>query len=150
MRQNLSLGPRSNLEYYVNGGGFLSTKQMYFPDYRHFMGNEFFFQYAYPPDQFRMLQYYRYSTSSWFFQAHAIWTSQRFALTRIEALRITGISETLQLHYLRVPTIRNYTEAVYGIDDILRIIRLEAVAQFHGSHFKGMGWRMGTSIKFGR
>ena len=123
---------------------------MYFPDYRHFMGNEFFFQYAYPPDQFRMLQYYRYSTSSWFFQAHAIWTSQRFALTRIEALRITGISETLQLHYLRVPTIRNYTEAVYGIDDILRIIRLEAVAQFHGSHFKGMGWRVGTSIKFGR
>ncbi|MCF2518018.1 DUF5686 and carboxypeptidase regulatory-like domain-containing protein [Dyadobacter sp. CY351] len=150
IRQNLSLGPRSNLEYYVNGGGFLSTKQMYFPDYRHFMGNEFFFQYAYPPDQFRMLQYYRYSTSSWFFQAHATWTSQRFALTRIEALRITGISETLQLHYLRVPTIRNYTEAVYGIDDILRIIRLEAVAQFHGSHFKGMGWRVGTSIKFGR
>ncbi|MCF2504376.1 DUF5686 and carboxypeptidase regulatory-like domain-containing protein [Dyadobacter sp. CY107] len=150
MRQNLSLGPRSNLEYYVNGGGFLSTKQMYFPDYRHFMGNEFFFQYAYPPDQFRMLQYYRYSTSSWFFQAHAIWTSQRFALTRIEALRITGISETLQLHYLRVPTIRNYTESVYGIDDILRVIRLEAVARFHGSHFKGMGWRVGTSIKFGR
>lgn len=150
IRQNLSLGPRSNLEYYVNGGGFLSTKKMYFPDYRHFMGNEFFFQYAYPPDQFRMLQYYRYSTSSWFFQAHATWTSQRFALTRIEALRITGISETLQLHYLRVPTIRNYTEAVYGIDDILRIIRLEAVAQFHGSHFKGMGWRVGTSIKFGR
>lgn len=150
VRQNLSLGPRSNLEYFVNGGGFLSTKQMYFPDYRHFMGNEFFFQYAYPPDQFRMLQYYRYSTSSWFFQAHAIWTSQRFALTRIEALRITGISETLQLHYLRVPTIRNYTEAVYGIDDILRVIRLEAVAQFHGSHFKGMGWRVGTSIKFGR
>ncbi|MCF2493773.1 DUF5686 and carboxypeptidase regulatory-like domain-containing protein [Dyadobacter chenhuakuii] len=150
IRQNLSLGPRSNLEYYVNGGGFLSTKQMYFPDYRHFMGNEFFFQYAYPPDQFRMLQYYRYSTSSWFFQANATWTSQRFALTRIEALRVTGISETLQLHYLRVPTIRNYTEAVYGIDDILRIIRLEAVAQFHGSHFKGMGWRVGTSIKFGR
>ncbi|MCE7064360.1 DUF5686 and carboxypeptidase regulatory-like domain-containing protein [Dyadobacter sp. CY326] len=150
VRQDLNLGPRSNLEYYVNGGSFLSRKQMYFPDYRHFMGNEFFFQYAYPPDQFRMLSYYGYSTKSWFFQAHAIWTLQRFALTRIEALRITGISETLQLHYLRAPTIRNYSEVVYGIDNILRVIRLEAVAQFHGSHFIKMGWRVGTSIKFGR
>ncbi|QRR04341.1 carboxypeptidase-like regulatory domain-containing protein [Dyadobacter sandarakinus] len=150
IRQDLSLGPRSHLEYYVNGGGFLSTKKMYFPDYRHFMGNEFFFQYAYPPDQFRMLQYYRYSTDSWFFQAHAVWTMQHFLLTRVQALRVTGLSETLQLHYLRVPSIRNYSEVVYGLDDILRVIRLEAVAQFHGSHFKQMGFRVGTSIKFGR
>lgn len=150
MRQDMNLGPRSSLEYFVGGGGFLSKKQMYFPDYRHFMGNEFFFQYAYPPDQFRMLPYYRYSTAKWFFQAHAIWTMQHFALTRIQALRVTGMSETLQLHYLRAPTIRNYSEAVYGIDNILRVIRLEAVAQFHGTHFKGMGWRVGTSIKFGR
>lgn len=150
IRQDLNLGPRSNLEYFIGGGSFISTEKMYFPDYRHFMGNEFFFQYAYPPDQFRMLQYYRYSTSSWFFQAHAIWNLQRFALTRIEPLRLIGISETLQLHYLKVPTIRNYTEVVYGIDNIVRVIRLEAVAQFHGSHFKGMGFRLGTSIKFGR
>ncbi|WP_439584552.1 DUF5686 and carboxypeptidase regulatory-like domain-containing protein [Dyadobacter bucti] len=150
IRQDMNLGPRSSLEYFVSGGSFLSTKKMYFPDYRHFMGNEFFFQYTYPPDQFRMLQYYRYSTSSWFFQAHAVWNLQRFALTRIEPLRLIGISETLQLHYLKVPTIRNYTEVVYGIDNIVRVIRLEAVAQFHGSHFKGMGFRLGTSIKFGR
>lgn len=150
VRQNVNLGPRSNLEYYVNGGSFLSKTKLYFPDYRHFMGNEFFFQYAYPPDQFRMLPYYKYSTTSWFFQAHAIWTLQHFALTRLEALRITGISETIQLHYLRAPTIHNYTEAVYGIDNILRVIRLEAVAQFHGTHFQKMGWRIGTSIKFGR
>ena len=150
IRQNLSLGPRSNLEYLVNGGGFLNTKKMYFPDYQHFMGNEFFFQYVYPPDQFRMLPYYRYSTAKWFFQTHLTWSMQHFLLTRVQSLRVTGISETLQLHYLRVPTIRNYTEAVYGIDNIMRIVRLEAVAQFHGSHFQGMGWRIGASFRFGR
>jgi hypothetical protein len=150
IRQNLNLGPRSNLEYFVNGGAFLSKKQIYFPDYRHFMGNEFFFQYAYPPDQFRMLPYYLYSTSKRFFQVHAIWTLQRFALTRIQALRVMGISETLQLHYLSVPTMNNYEEMVYGIDDILRVIRLEGVVQFHGSHYKGIGFRIGTSLKFGR
>lgn len=150
IRQDLSLGPRSNLEYLVNGGGFLSTKKMYFPDYQHFMGNEFFFQYVYPPDQFRMLPYYRYSTAKWFFQTHLTWSMQHFLLTRVQSLRVTGISETLQLHYLRVPSIRNYTEAVYGIDNIMRIVRLEAVAQFHDAHFQGMGWRIGASFRFGR
>jgi hypothetical protein len=146
----MNLGPRSGLEYLVNGGGFLSKKQMYFPDYRHFMGNEFFFQYTYPPDQFRMLPYYSYSTASWFFQTHVTWSSQNFFLTRLQALRVTGLSETLQFHYLKAPTIRNYSELVYGIDNIYRVLRLEAVAQFHGGHFKKMGWRFGTSIPFGR
>ncbi|GGB90207.1 DUF5686 and carboxypeptidase regulatory-like domain-containing protein [Dyadobacter sediminis] len=149
-RQNLNLGPRSNLEYFVNAGAFLNKSQICFPDYRHFMGNEFFFQYAYPPDQFRMLPYYLYSTSKRFFQVHAVWTLQRFLLTRIQALRVTGISETLQLHYLSVPAMNNYEELVYGIDDILRVIRLEGVVQFHGSQYKGIGFRIGTSLRFGR
>ncbi|WP_221393921.1 DUF5686 and carboxypeptidase regulatory-like domain-containing protein [Dyadobacter sp. NIV53] len=150
IRQDLNLGPRSNLDYSLNGGGFLSKKHIYFQDYRHFMGNTFFLQWGDPPNQFRMLPYYRYSTAEWFFQAHAVWSLQHFLITRVEALRTTGISETLQLHYLKVPTIKNYTELVYGIDNILRILRLELVAQFHDSDFQGLGYRVGTSIRIGR
>lgn len=150
IRQDLNLGPRSSLDYSLNGGGFLSKKQIYFQDYRHFMGNEFFLQWGDPPNQFRMLPYYQYSTAQWFFQAHAVWSLQHFLITRIEALRVTGISETLQVHYLKVPTIQNYSELVYGIDNILRLVRLEVVAQFHDSHFQGMGYRIGTSIRIGR
>lgn len=150
IRQDLNIGPRSSLDYSFNGGGFLSKKHIYFQDYRHFMGNEFFLQWGDPSSQFRMLPYYRYSTAQWFFQAHAIWSLQHFLVTRIEQLRVTGLSETLQIHYLKVPTIKNYTEAVYGIDNILRLVRLELVAQFHGSHFQGLGYRIGTSIRIGR
>jgi hypothetical protein len=150
MRQDLKIGPRSNLDYTLNAGGFVRKKQMYFQDYRHFMGNEFFLQWGDPPNQYRMLPYYQYSTSKWFFQAHAVWSLQRFLITRIEPMRLTGISETLQLHYLRVPTIRNYTELVYGIDNIYRVLRLEAIGQFKGTVFQGMGFRIGTSIRIGR
>lgn len=150
IRQDLSLGPRSNLDYSVNGGGFLSKKKVYFQDYRHFMGNEFFLQWGDPPNQFRMLPYYKYSTADSFLQAHAVWSLQHFLITRLEALRITGISETIQLHYLKVPAIKNYTEVVYGIDNILRLIRLELVAQFHENNFQGLGYRVGTSIRIGR
>ena len=150
IRQNVNLGPRSNLDYSLNGGGFLSKKQIYFQDYRHFMGNEFFFQWGDPPYQFRMLPYYKYSTSEWFFQAHAVWSLQHFLLTRIEPLRVTGLSETLQIHYLKVPTISNYSELVYGIDNIYRVVRVEAVAQFHNGKYQRMGFRIGTNIRIGR
>jgi hypothetical protein len=114
------------------------------------MGNEFFFLWGDTPYQFKMLPYYTYSTSEWFFQAHAVWSLQHFLLTRIEPLRITGLSENLQLHYLRVPTIRNYSELVYGIANIYRVVKLEAVAQFHGTEFQRMGFRIGTTLRIGR
>jgi hypothetical protein len=150
IQQDLNLGPRSSLDYSLNGGGFVGRNKMYFPDYNHFMGNEFFFQWGYPVNQFRMLPYYRYSTSSWFFQAHAIWSLQHFLITRIEPLRLTGLTETIQVHYLKTPSISDYSELVYGVDKILRFVRIEAVAQFHGSEFQRMGFRIGSTIRFGR
>jgi hypothetical protein len=150
IRQNLNIGPRSNLDYSINGGGFLSKKKMYFNDYRHFMGNEFFFLWGDTPYQFKMLPYYEYSTAEWFFQAHAIWSLQHFLLTRIEPLRVTGLSENLQVHYLKAPTMRNYTELVYGIANIYRVVKVEVVGQFHGTEFQRMGLRIGTILKIGR
>ncbi|MCE7040705.1 DUF5686 and carboxypeptidase regulatory-like domain-containing protein [Dyadobacter sp. CY312] len=150
IRQNLNIGPRSSLDYSVNGGGFLSKNKLYFQDYRHFMGNEFFFLWGDTPHQFKMLPYYTYSTSEWFFQAHAVWSLQHFLLTRIEPLRVTGLSENLQIHYLKVPTISNYSELVYGIANIYRVVKLEAVAQFHGTEFQRMGFRIGTTLRIGR
>jgi hypothetical protein len=150
IRQDLRMGPRSSLDYTLNGGGFVRKKQMYFQDFRHFMGSEFFLQWGDPPNQFRMLPYYQYSTSEWFFQAHAVWSLQHFLITRIEPLRLTGISETMQLHYLKVPSIKNYSELVYGVENIYRIARVEVVGQFKGSDFQGLGFRIGTSIRIGR
>ena len=74
---------------------------------------------------------------------------QRFIVTRIPALRLTGIKETLQVHYLSVPTLKNYTELVYGIDNIVRLVRIELVSRFHGTEFKGLGFRIGTSFRIG-
>lgn len=150
IRQSLSLGPRSNLDYNVNGGGFLYKGKMYFRDYRHFMGNEFFFLWGDTPSHFKMLPYYKYSTAEWFVQAHATLSLQHFLVTRIEALRVTGLSENLQLHYLKAPTAPNYSELVYGIANIYRILKLEAVAQFHDQKFQKMGFRVGTNIRIGR
>ncbi len=106
IRQNLDTGPRSNLRLVVGGGGFLSQNSLYFPDYRHFMGNEFFFQNGDILTSFRMLPYYAYSTSQRFLQGHAVWSSQRFVLTRLPFVRLAGLSELVQVHYLSTPTVQ--------------------------------------------
>lgn len=149
IRQNLTIGPRIDFDYVVSGGGFLSAKKLYFTDYKHFMGGEFFILTGSPLSDFRMLPYYMHSTSSWFYQGHFMFSLQRFAVTRIPALRLTGIKETLQVHYLSVPTLKNYTELVYGIDNIIRLVRVELVGHFHGADFKGLGYRVGTSFRIG-
>jgi hypothetical protein len=149
IRQNLNLGPRVDLDYVVSGGGFLSAKKLYFTDYKHFMGGEFFLLTGSPLSDFRMLPYYLHSTSSWFYQGHAMMSLQRFMITRIPAVRLTGIKETLQVHYLSVPTLKNYTELVYGIDNIVRLVRVEVVGRFHDLDFKGFGFRIGTSFRIG-
>jgi hypothetical protein len=147
IRQNLDTGPRSNLRLAVGGGGFLSQKRMYFPDYRHFMGNEFFFQNGDILTSFRMLPYYEYSTAQRFLQGHAVWSSQRFVLTRLPFVRLAGLSELVQVHYLSTPTAKNYTELVYGLDGIIRLFRVEVVGQFVGNQYRGLGVRVGTTLR---
>lgn len=147
IRQNLDTGPRSNLRLMVSGGGFLSQKKLYFPDFRHFMGNEFFFQNGDMLTSFRMLPYYRYSTANRFLQGHAVWTSQRFVFTRLPFVRLAGLSELVQIHYLSTPAVKNYTELVYGVDGIIRLFRVEVVGQFIGNQYEGLGLRVGTTMR---
>ncbi|GHB75627.1 DUF5686 and carboxypeptidase regulatory-like domain-containing protein [Persicitalea jodogahamensis] len=147
IRQNFDTGPRSNLRLSVSGGSFLSQERMYFPDFRHFMGNEFFFQNGDMLTSFRMLPYYQYSTSNKFFQGHILWDSQRFVLTRLPFVRLAGLSEVLQVHYLSTPAVRNYTELVYGLDGIIRLFRVEVVGQFTGNRYQGLGLRVGTTLR---
>ncbi|GAB2778393.1 DUF5686 and carboxypeptidase regulatory-like domain-containing protein [Rhabdobacter roseus] len=149
---NQNLGPRSELSYALNAGAFLRARSLYFPDYRHFMGNEFFFLTGNPTTQFRMLPYYQYSTAKRFAQLHVVWSSQRFLITRIPALRLLGLKETLQTHALFTPQpVGAYTEVVYGIDGLLRLFRIEGVANFRpgtqaGVGYQGLGFRIGTTL----
>ena len=147
IRQNLDTGPRSNLRLAVSGGGFFSQKKLYFPDYRHFMGNEFFFQNGDILTSFRMLPYYQYSTADRFLQGHILWNSQRFVLTRLPFVRLAGLSEMLQVHYLSTPAVKNYTELAYGVDGIIRLFRVEVVGQFIGNAYQGVGLRIGTTLR---
>ncbi|WP_439555951.1 DUF5686 and carboxypeptidase regulatory-like domain-containing protein [Dyadobacter sp.] len=140
-------GIRSKLRYKVAVGSFLNADSLQFPDYQHFAGNRFFFQFGDPVGSFRMLDYYRYSTANKFAEVHVLSELRKFLLTQISWFRVMGIKENFMLHYLATPTSDNYAELGYGLDVGIRFpFRVEVVNSFEGFKYKDTVFRIGTTM----
>ncbi len=147
--QGFDTGVRSRLSYKVAAGGFLNNKSVFFPDFQHFPGNQFFFQYGDPIGTFRVLDYYRFSTADRFIEAHALTEMRQFLLTQIQWFRVMGIKENLIVHYLTTPTSNHYTELGYGIDVGIRFpLRLEILGSFQGFKYQRMAFIVGLTRNF--
>ncbi len=138
----------SDLQMSVSGGKFLNDKAVSFPDFKHFMGNRTILQSGDRLTGFRMLPYYRYSTSKQYIQAHLSFNSPKLFLTQLPLLRLAGLKEYLQGHMLHTPDTTFYTEQVYGIDGILKMFRVELVSHFDRDLYLGSGFRIGTVFTF--
>ena len=147
-------GIRSRLNYNLGAGAFLNDRKLYFPDFKHFAGNEFFFQQGDVVSGFRMLPYYQYSTGRRFAEAHVLAEFRKFLITQLTLVRLTGLKENVFVHYLYTPASKNYTEIGYGLDgvipQVLPFFRVEVISQWQNAEYKGLGFRIGTTLKFGR
>ena len=114
-------------------------------DYKHFTGNLSPFVTTDPVGSFRLLDYYKYSTSNQYFSANAHYHFRKFLVTQFPLIRVTGITENIFVNYLASPTSQNYTEVGYGLDGILRIFRLEAAAAFGDAKYLNYGFRIGIA-----
>lgn len=143
------IGIRSKLNYKVAAGSFLVNKALEFPDFQHFAGNQFFFQYGDPVGTFRMLDYYRYSTSKRFAEAHVLAELRKFLLTQITWFRVMGIKENFFANYLATPDSNNYGELGYALDIGIRFpFRVEVANSFEGFKYKHTVFRIGTTMNF--
>lgn len=142
-------GVRSKLSYKVAAGAFLNDRSVYFPDYQHFAGNRFFFQYGDPVGTFRMLDYFRFSTAKQFVEVHALAELRQFLLTQIQWFRVMGIKENFQMHYLATPASDNYLELGYGLDVGIRFpFRVEVVNSFEGFKYQRTTFIVGITRNF--
>jgi hypothetical protein len=138
------------LRYKLAVGSFLNGDSIQLPDYQHFAGNRFFFQLGDPVGTFRMLDYYKYSISQKFFEAHVLSELRQFLLTQIPWFRILGVKENFFLHYLATPHSNNYAELGYGLDIGIRFpLRVEVVNSFEGFKYKDTALRIGTTMNIG-
>ena len=145
---NFKIGARGRLGFDLSAGKFLNNRSLYFMDFRHFMGNETPLLLNNPVGGYRLLSYYNYSTQEQFFSGITYYQFRKFLITQLPILRLTGVKEMAFLSYLATPTAENYFEVGYGIDNLFRILRLEAAASFQDYKYNGWGIKIGiaTSI----
>jgi len=145
LKHGIKFGIRGELDVALQAGKFFNTQNMYFMDYKHFLGNQTPFITTDPVGSYRLLDYYKYSTANQYFTANAHYHLRKLLLTRVAKLRLVGITENIFVNYLATPTSRNYTEVGYGIEGILRIFRLEVAAAFRDGQYQANGFRVGIA-----
>ena len=145
---NFKIGVRGRLGIDLSAGKFLNTSNLYFMDFKHFMGNESPFLLNNPVAGYRLLSYYNYSTADQYFSGIAHYQFRKFLVTQLPLLRMTGVKEIVFLSYLATPFTNNYFELGYGIDNLFRILRVEGAASFQDGRYTGFGIKIGiaTSI----
>jgi hypothetical protein len=144
-RHEFDLGVRAHIDVALRAGAFLNANQLYFMDYQHFLGNKTPLSTSDPVGNFRLLDYYRHSTSDKYFAGNVHYQFRRFLVTSIPQVRMMGVRENIFVNYLATPSSGNYTELGYSIDGILRIFRLEGAVSFQNGRFMEYGFRFGIA-----
>ena len=144
-RQTIRPGARGKIDIKVDMGLFLGDQQLGLADYKHFHGNRMIFTDLDPVGAFRLLPYYSFSTRDKWLSAHAHYQFRKFLFTQIWEVQMLGAKENLFVNYLNTPESKHYTEVGYGIDNILRLFRLEAIAAFRDGKYYDWGIRIGIA-----
>jgi hypothetical protein len=98
-------------------------------------------------NSFRLLPFYKYSTSKQFLESHANWQTRRFILKQLPIVKNTSISENLFVNFLTTPDLKNYVETGYGISNIFLLLNVEAVAGFENGKFRSAGIKVSMNLK---
>ncbi|MFC3200163.1 DUF5686 and carboxypeptidase regulatory-like domain-containing protein [Parapedobacter deserti] len=113
-KTGVPLGLYGQLSFDISAGTFLSGKQLYYPDYRHFNGTQTLIS-----DQqlstFLLLDYYRHSTSANFLEAHSEYNLSSILTSKVPLLRRLKLQEIVGLHYLNTTEASHYGEIHLGL-----------------------------------
>ncbi|WP_316842096.1 DUF5686 and carboxypeptidase regulatory-like domain-containing protein [Pedobacter gandavensis] len=102
----------------IGAGKFLNNDQVYYPEFKHFRGNNSLFGLP-NMRKFLFLDFYLFSTDREYFEAHFEHNfSGRFS-SKIPILRKLKLEELVGVSYLSQPLKRNYTEFYFGLQRLI-------------------------------
>ena len=114
IRQFIKVNAFDNISYTLNAGKFLTSKRVFFPDYKHFNTNELFVTANSLENSFSLLDNYAWSSNQQWLQGHFNYTSDYLLIKRLPFLQNYLFNEALHVRTLWIPS-RNYTEVGYSI-----------------------------------
>lgn len=117
-KEGIHFGLWGNSSFAMSAGKFLNNKQLYYPDYQHFSGNNAAF---FPPSlsKFQYLDFYQYSTAQAYFEAHYEHNFSSFITNKIPLLRKLKLQERIGINYLDQPLKPHYSEIYFGLHHLL-------------------------------
>jgi hypothetical protein len=124
MRDSWDWGIFGDGSFAIEGGTFLNNNTVFLPDFQHFRGNQVIALQG-GSTAFQLLEYYKFSHTSSYFQAHWKHDFKGWLTNQIPFLKKRQTSLTMGVNYLYTDGIGNYVEGGVGINRFLRFLRVE-------------------------
>ncbi|MDF1866586.1 MAG: DUF5686 and carboxypeptidase regulatory-like domain-containing protein [Saprospiraceae bacterium] len=139
----------SRMDIKLAAGSFLNNESLTLPDFKHFPGNQTILTVSDPVENFRLLDYYEYSTKDKYLQVHIHHQFRKLLLTQIPMVWMSGLKENAFVNYLATPNAQNYFELGYGLDNIFKIFRVELISSFQDFEYQELGFRISIASMIG-
>jgi len=136
---------RGLLKYRFSIGGFINSKKVFIQDYQHFNGNQLLAASPYL-NSFQVAPYYENSTTAAFYAVgHLEHHFNGFLTNKIPLFKKLNWHLVAGSNAFWVNNKNNYAEVFAGVENILKIIRVD----FVGSYLNGNKGQFGVRIGFG-
>ena len=127
---NVNLKLRGLLKYRFSAGGFLNTKKVFIQDYQHFNGNQLLLASEYL-NSFQLAPYYANSTTASFYaEGHVEHHFNGLLTNKIPLFKRLNWDLVGGSNAFYVNKNNNYVEVFGGIENILKIFRVDVVAAY--------------------
>ena len=143
----LMLGIFGHLKYKIVYGDFLSFKNLFLPDIKHFSANKTWFS-DFRMDDYKNLDYYSNSTVGAFIEAHVEENFGGFVLNKIPFIRKLKLQEIAGFHYLHTDKLDQYIELSIGVEK-LGLLRAELYTSLINGRKGTIGFLLGIKKTFG-
>ncbi len=142
-KPDIKLGLMGHSAFWLGAGKFLSTNNLYYTDYKHFIGTKTL---AYTPrvNSFLYLDYYNFSTADQYLEGHFEHNFSGFLFNKLPFLRKLKLNELAGFNYLGTPASNSYTEFYFGIK-FLNFRALYGWSYLNGKK-ADFGFRIATSL----
>jgi hypothetical protein len=142
---NMNFKIGGEFRYRLSMGGFINSKKVEIPDMQHFNGNQTFYNFKYL-NSFQMAPYYKYSnTEKFYVLAHVEHHLNGLLTNKIPLFNKLKWNLVLGSNTFYVNTKNYYVEGFAGIENILKLFRVDFVAAWQ----PGSGNTYGVRIGFG-
>ncbi|MES2004155.1 MAG: DUF5686 and carboxypeptidase regulatory-like domain-containing protein [Bacteroidota bacterium] len=146
MNDDIDLKLAGKLSYNIVASGFFDAAKTFIPDYLHYLGNQTIFA-SRELSSFQLAPYYKYSNTAKFnLAAHAEYHLNGLLSNKIPGFKKLNWFFVTGANALHIDKNADYYELLFGIENILKVIRVDFVQGFESGGGRPSGFRVSLPL----